>query len=323
MTLLLAQTDVDAIIARKKPELYGEMISRVRAGYVELAGGTADQHPRVYLRSRLDPQRRPPGLFSMSALLGDEGRMGTRLLALGGGIRGGGALLVLFDQRSLECLAIINDQAIHNLRTGSPAGLATELLARRDAKTIGVIGSSGIAQGGLTMTYHARPSVTAVRVYSPTPANRERFAAMMTAELGVPVTAVDSAAEAVSGADIIVTSTDADVPVVPDAAVAPGTHVNCMSRNELEPATYRRSRIFVSSTALHEAHDPPFSPPLPHEAVMGDLLDLTSGTVKGRLRDDDVTVYAASGPLATWDVAAASVLYDSAVALHIGTEFTF
>jgi alanine dehydrogenase len=317
--LLLSQADVDLIIARRKPDLYREMIARVRAGYGELARGTADLHPRIYLRSRADTQRRPPGLFSMSALLGEEGRMGTRLLAVGGGIRGGGALLVLFDQRTLACLAIVNDQAIHNLRTGAPAGLATELLARSDAKTIGVVGSSGIAQGGLTMTFCARPNVTAVRVFSPTPAHRERFATTMTAELGVPVTAVESAAEAVSGADIVVTSTDADQPVVPDAAISPGTHVNCMSRNELEPATYRRSRIFVSSIAVHEAHDPPFEPPLPHEALIGDLIELTAGKVKGRLRADDVTVYAASGPLATWDVAAASVLYDAAVALQVGT----
>src|SRR5580692_3494931 len=164
MTLLLSQTDVDVIVARSKPHLYTELIARVRAGYEELAAGTAELHPRIYLRSRNDPQRRPPGLFSMSALLAEEGRMGTRLLALGGPSHGGDALLVLFDQHSLKCLAIVNDQAVHMMRTGSPAGLATELLARKDAKTIGVIGSSMIAEGGLLMSYHARPAVTAVRV---------------------------------------------------------------------------------------------------------------------------------------------------------------
>jgi alanine dehydrogenase len=322
MTLLLSKPHVDAIIAQTRPGLYRELIDRVKDGYAELVNGTADLHPRVYLRSRNDPQRRPPGLFSMSALLAEEGRMGTRLLALGGPSHGGDALLVLFDQHSLKCLAIINDQAVHMMRTGSPAGVATELLAREDAKTIGVIGSSMIAEGGLLMSYHARPSVTAVRVFSPTQANRERFAAKMTVELGIPVTAVGTPEAAVSGADIVVTATDLDRPVVPADAISPGTHFNCMSRNELEMETYRSGRVFLSSSELHKVHDPPFSPALPHEAVIGDLIDLTAGTVQGRIADDDITIYAASGPLATWDVATASVLYGNAVALNIGQHIS-
>jgi alanine dehydrogenase len=322
MTLLLSKTHVDDIVARTRPAIYHELIERVKDGYTELVNGTADLHPRVYLRSRNDPQRRPPGLFSMSALLAEEGRMGTRLLALGGPSHGGDALLVLFDQRSLKCLAIINDQAVHMMRTGSPAGLATELLARKEAKTIGVIGSSMIAEGGLLMSFHARPSVTSVRVFSPTQANRERFAVKMSAELGIPVTAVGSPEEALAGADIVVTATDLDRPVVPAGAISPGMHFNCMSRNELDTESYRRGRIFLSSTELHKIHDPPFSPPLPHEAVIGDLIDLTAGRVQGRTADADITIYAASGPLATWDVATASVIYDNAAALNIGQEIS-
>jgi alanine dehydrogenase len=322
MTLLLSQTDVDVIVSRSKPRLYSELIARVRAGYEELGAGTAELHPRIYLRSRSDPQRRPPGLFSMSALLGAEGRMGTRLLALGGSGHGGDALIILFDLRSMRCLAIINDQAVHNMRSGTPAGLATALLARKDARTIGVVGSSGIAAGGLLMSFHARPAVESVRVFSPTQEHRERFATTMSAELGIPVVAVSSADEAVRDADIIVTATDADRPVVPDGAVAPGTHCNCLSRNELEPTTYARSRIFVSSSEVHKAHDPPFSPPLPEAAVFGDLIDLAAQTVPGRLEESDITVYAASGPLATWDVATASVIYENATALGVGTEIS-
>jgi alanine dehydrogenase len=322
VTLLLSQTDVEAILAQRGSALHGELIDGVRRAYGEVARGTADLHPRVYLRSRSDPQRRPPGMFSMSALLADEGRMGTRLRALGGPTTDGDAVLVMFDQRTLTCLAIINDRAIHSLRTGSPAGVATALLARAGAKTIGVIGSSQVAEGALTMTYHARPNVTSVRVFSPTQANRERFAAKMSARLGVPVTPVDSALEALRGADIAVTATDADRPVVPDEAIVPGMHFNCMSRNELTTEGYARGRIFLSSTELHKIHDPAFSPPLPHDAIAGDLSELVAGTIPGRVRDDEITIYAASGPLATWDVVSGSVLYDSAVALGIGQEIS-
>lgn len=322
MTLLLSQTHVDAIVARRKPAIYRDLIDRVRAGFLELARGTADLHPRIYLRDRNDPLRRPPGLFSMSALLAGEKYMGTRLLALGGKGHGGDGVLVLFDHASLACLAIVNDQSVHMVRSGAPAGVATDLLARKDAKTIGVIGSSMIAEGGLLMSYHARPAVEAVRVFSPTQANCERFAEKMTAELGVPVTAVDNPTAAVRGADIVVTATDLDQPVVPADAIAPGTHVNCLSRNELEQSTYAGGRIFLSSSELHKVHDPPFSPPLPHDAVAGDLIELVAGSVAGRTSDADVTIYAASGPLATWDVATAAVFYEHARALNIGGEIS-
>ena len=72
------------------------------------------------------------------------------------------------------------------------------------------------------MIHHVRPTVKRIRVYSPTPAHRERFAARMAGELECEVRAVESPADAVRGADIVITATNVDRPVVPDKAIRPG-----------------------------------------------------------------------------------------------------
>ena len=240
MTLLFTRTDIETIIERGGSEFLEDLTARIEAGYREMASGLVEQHQRIYLRSNDDPQRRPKGLYSMSAVLRGAALMGTRLLALGG--PGADGLLVLFDHQTLKCLAIMYDQgALQKHRSGTPAGLATRHLARTDARVIAVIGSSGTALGGLVIAKHARSSVEWVKVFSPTTANYERFAGEMTRILGKEVKAVSSAEEAAEDADIFVVATDADRPVVPDNMIAPGTHLNLMARNEVEMNTFKRA----------------------------------------------------------------------------------
>jgi alanine dehydrogenase len=259
----------------------------------------------------------------MSALLLGAERMGTRLLALGGAqYADGDAMLILFDQKQKKCLSIMWDQGLHNYRTGTPAGLAARAMAKPNAKIIGVIGSGGIAEGALSMVAHVRPTVKTVRVHSPTVANRERFASLMSSYLGCEVTPVATAAEAAQGADIVITATDADRPVVPDSAIGPGTHISAMARNELEPATFLRSTIIMSSRAATEALDPPLRPPLPDSALAGDLADIISGGVAVPFDPARVSVFAGGAPLAMWDVGAASAVFEVAKRHGLGKEIS-
>ena len=323
MPLLITRDDVARLFASNYERVVGAILDRVEAGYREVAAGTHQEHPRIYLRSKSDPERRPPGLFSMSALLGEAGLMGTRLLALGGPTsEAGDGMLILFDQRAKRCLAIVWDPGLHDYRSGAPAGVAAKYLARPNAETVGVIGSAGISAGTLAMIRHVRPSVARVRVFSPTPANRERFAERMRAELACDVRAVGSAEEAAHGADIVITATDADHPVVPDTAIGPGTYVAVMARNEIESATFLRSRIILSSQTAWDALDPQPHEPMPPQAIAGELADLVAGTISVPYRPDGVTVFAGCAPLAMWDVAAAAAVFEVARDLGIGKEIS-
>jgi alanine dehydrogenase len=319
MTLLITRADVEKLFSSHRREVMDALVRNVDEGYREVASGSAQEHPRVYLRSKTDPERRPPGLFSMSALLPGVGRMGTRLLALGGAeYADGDAMLILFDQRTKKCLSIMWDQGLHNYRTGTPAALAARTMSRPDAESIGVIGSGGIAEGTLAMVHHVRPSVKTVRVYSRSPENRERFSKLMSAYLGCDVRPVESAAEATRGADIVITATDADRPLVPDHAVGPGTHISAMARNEVDPVTLRRSKIVLSSRSATEALDPPLRDPIPEASIVGDLADIVSGKAQLGYSPAVITVFAGGAPLAMWDVAAASAVFEIAGRLGLG-----
>ena len=143
----------------------------------------------------------------------------------------------------------------------------------------------------------------------------------MTAALGCEVTAVASAAEAVAGADVVITATDADRPLVADAAIRPGAHVSLMARNEIEMATFKRSKIVVPSAAMLAVWDPPWHEPVPPEWIHCELPALVTGQAEGRTSTEETTVFVGSSASAMWDVVAASVFYEAGRALGCGTEF--
>ena len=320
MTLILSVTDVERILSAPGGRLFEALTDSIEAGYREVADGLVRQHPRIYLRYPEDGARRPPGLFSMSALLPGAGVMGTRLLALTGQGGGGDGLLLLFDHRTARCLAILDDALLHGYRSGAPAAVATRYLARPDSRVVACLGSSGIARGGLTMVCHALPAVQAIRVYSPTEAHRVRFAAEMGRALGLDARAVGSAEEAVAEADVIVTATDADRPVVQDQAIREGTHINLLARNEIEMATFRRSTIVTTSNAHLRELDPPWREPIPEDWIRGELADVVVGRGPTRTSAREITVFVGVAPGAMWDVATAATVYEAALRLGCGTE---
>ncbi|HLH25764.1 MAG TPA: hypothetical protein VK066_24870 [Chloroflexota bacterium] len=320
MTLIISRDDVERLLAAEGAALYESLIQHVQAGYEQLAAERVLQHRRVYLRLPDAEKRRPPGLFSMSALLPDSGIMGTRLLALAGRAGQGQGLLVLFDYRQARCLAILDDSTLHNYRTGAPSAVATRRLARPESRVVACIGSGRLATGGLAMICHTLPQVETVRVYSRSAEHRTAFARHMAQTLGLDVQAVDSSEAATVEADVILTATDADRPVVSDAAVQPGTHINILARNEVEMATFRRGKVVTSVTALLQEHDPPWHEPLPESWVHAELGAVLTGRAAGRESADEITIFIGSAPLAMWDVAAAAAFYEAARRLGCGTE---
>src|SRR5260370_23714691 len=110
------------------------------------------------------------------------------------------------------------------IRTGAASGYATDLLAHPEAETVGIIGSGFQARTQLDAMRAVRP-VKTVRVWSRSEEKRRQFAEECSA------TAVDSAEEAVPGAQVVVTPTNAKEPVLEDGWIAPGTHINAMGSN--------------------------------------------------------------------------------------------
>jgi alanine dehydrogenase len=318
MALILTRSDVGRILEADHGKVLDTLIDRLRDGYAEMARGLLREHPRIYLRYPEEGMRRPPGLFSMSALLPESGIMGTRLIGVKE--QAGDAILVLFDHGTQRLLAIVDDYVLHNYRTGAPGALAARYLARPDSRVVACIGSGNLARGGLKMLCRVLPAVRAMRIYSPTESHRLQCAAELSAALGLDVTAAGSAEDAVADADVVVTATDADQPVVPDGAIRPGTHISLMARNEIEAATFQRSKVVVPSAATLAVWDPPWRDPLPPEWIHSELPALVTGQADGRTSAHETTVFVGSSAAAMWDVVAASAFYEAGRALGCGTE---
>src|SRR5581483_1119904 len=121
-------------------------------------------------------------------------------------------LVFLFSLSDLRLVGIMQDGLISAMRVGATNALAARELARVDAATVGLLGSGEQARAQLLGLAAARP-VRSVKVYSPNPQRREAFAAEMSAKMKISVRAVESAEEAVRGADILVAATNSFEPV--------------------------------------------------------------------------------------------------------------
>jgi len=193
----------------------------------------------------------------------------------------GRPVFVLFDPHTAELLMVMIGeprprgfeaiQAIAGFQTACAAIAGTELLARPDARRVGVLGSGGQAKLHLAALAAVRPVSEAV-VYSPTPEHREAFAREMTAALGFAVRAVSSTQEAVKFAEILLVCTNSNVPVLDGRDLQPGTHVTSIvhsnkemlraglvtrMRQEIDDETLRRAVLVVTSNKAQEELDQP------------------------------------------------------------------
>ena len=153
-------------------------------------------------------------------------------------------LVFLLSSENGEPLAMINDGTIQHMRVGGGAGIGVKHLSRADAKTVGLLGSGGMARTYL-QAFSVVRDIERVKVFSPTLANRERFANEMSAELGIDVDAVDSAQAAVAGSDVLASATDSMEPTFDADWLEPGMHVTNLGPAEISHEVLDRVDVKV------------------------------------------------------------------------------
>ena len=134
-------------------------------------------------------------------------------------------LIFLFSSENGEPLAILNDGVIQHARVGADSGIGVKLLARQDARVVGMLGSGGMARSHMEAFMAVRPGIERLQVFSPTQVNRERFAAEMAEVYGIEAEAVDRPEAVYRGADIVAAVTDSAVPVLDGDRLEPGAHI--------------------------------------------------------------------------------------------------
>ncbi len=253
------------------------------------------------------PRRRlylPTGttLHSMAGAYGKY--LGTKVYAANPR-HGAYFFFLLFDAETARPLAMFDANHLGQIRTGAASGYATALLAKPDASTLAIIGTGFQARTQLAAMREVR-DFGDIRVWSRNEANRYSFAV----ETGTR--AVATAREAVEGADVVVTATWAKDPVIDDAWIAAGTHINAMGSNQAQrreipsDLVQRADLIAVDSIEVGkiESGDLLLAPVDWNDPRIVDLADVTE-----RPAGNPVTIFKSNG-LGVEDVAAAAYVYE-------------
>src|SRR5438067_8894214 len=164
-------------------------------------------------------------LHAIGAVFPNEEFAGTKTWAHTKG--GATPLLILFDSETGSLKAIIEAFALGQLRTASASGVATNLLAAKEADDFAIIGTGKQALSQVAAVLAVRP-LKRVRVFGPNEERREKFAARVREEFSIETFAAASVAEAVAGASIITLVTRANEAIVNADMIARGAHINAI-----------------------------------------------------------------------------------------------
>ncbi len=237
-------------------------------------------------------------------------------------------VVMLFSAQDGHLLAIIEAEWLGSMRTGGTSGVATKYLARPDATTVGLIGAGNQAVTQL-MGVCAVRKVTSVYVYSRRLRECEIFCDEMTRLLNVKVIPVATARQAVETADILITATSSQEPVLHGEWLNPGCHINAIGSNwpqrrEIDFSTLQRSYLIVTDS-LEQAHAEAGDLIIPATEGLFDwsrvyeLADVVGGHGPQRSAPEDITLYKGLG-IALEDIAAAARVYTLARKQGLGEE---
>jgi len=236
-------------------------------------------------------------------------------------------LVSLYSISEGKLLAVMNSHRLNELRTAAASAVATDYLARRDAVTVGVVGTGPHALAHLE-TLCAVRKIEKYWVYSRNHENRARFlemASSFTDALGVEA---ETAQGAVSEAEIVVEATYTRTPVLYGEWIKPGTHINSIGssyagKQVIDDTLFRRVSCYVvdfkSQALLDNSGDiiNPISKGIFSYQDIVELGEVVAGVKGGRRDEADITLYKSLG-MGLFDVCAAYVAYRKALEKGIG-----
>jgi ornithine cyclodeaminase len=296
------------------------LVDGLAAAFIKLTEGDVAMPPRS------DVPSDGGHLYLMGAHVGGSRTSTVKLVTQFAGKAEGPlhhAIVVLFDAATGAPLALVDGEAITEIRTAAVSRLATRLLARRDASTLAVIGAG--VQGAAHARALARDRTFAdICVVDRDHARAQALARALDEELGVPVHVGRDVESALAGAEIVCAATGAVAPIVLREMLRDGAHVNSVGHNltgrEIDGATVRDAVVVVEERASALTAGAAGSPDLlmaldEHDLgadhVHAELGELLLGKKPGRTDSSQITLFKSVG-LGMEDAVAASLVYESA-----------
>ena len=228
----------------------------------------------------------------------------------------------------------------YGTETAITSAVGTDILARGDAKVLGLFGTGRQARRHLVAMCRIRP-IESCRVFSRSAENRAAFVELMGDHVGARVEAVETGEAVVRGADLICCATGTNFPVLMGEWLSPGQHVTSIvasnkgvveegsvtrPRREFDDEVIARAdRVIATSKdqAIQDEQGDLFEPVgngIISWDEISDLGELVAGKVTGRKDDNEITVFKQNSDQGVGFMALAALAYDKATAAGIGIE---
>ena len=260
----------------------------------------------------------------MPGAMGAHAPFGAKLISVfpenfSRGIQSHQGLVILFDPETGAPVCVVHAGEITAIRTAAASAVATDALARRDARRLALLGY------GEQAATHARAigkvrDLESIVVWGRSPERARVFAERMGAELRLPVGTAAEVKDAVVEADIVCTVTSAAEPILKGKWVRPGTHLNLVGSSYAGPAEVDsdlvvRSRFFVDSRegVLNQGAEflrAKAAGLIGDDHIVAEIGQVLAGEIEGRRSAEEITVYKSLGHVVQ-DLASAWALYQT------------
>ena len=260
----------------------------------------------------------------MPGAMGAHAPFGAKLISVfpenfSRGIQSHQGLVILFDPETGAPVCVVHAGEITAIRTAAASAVATDALARRDARRLALLGY------GEQAATHARAigkvrDLESIVVWGRSPERARVFAERMGAELRLPAGTAAEVKDAVVEADIVCTVTSAAEPILKGKWVRPGTHLNLVGSSYAGPAEVDsdlvvRSRFFVDSRegVLNQGAEflrAKAAGLIGDDHIVAEIGQVLAGEIEGRRSAEEITVYKSLGHVVQ-DLASAWALYQT------------
>jgi alanine dehydrogenase len=317
-TLLLSEQEIAKLISIE------EVMGAVELAFKEDALGYAQNPPKVYLNFT----EYNGDLRVMPAYLERQNIASVKIVSVHPdnlqkfGLPSVRGLIFLFDPRNGSLLSIMDGKYITAERTAAAGGIAAKYLANKNSKVATLIGAGVQARAQLISLLSVCSCLEEVRVWDISSQSVDLFISDMKPKaIQIKLSIANNIAEAVQGADIVVTTTPSKEPLILDSWVSAGTHFNCIGadapgKEELDPKILKRAKIIVDNfeQACHsgEVNVPLSKGVISKEDIWAELGEILTGRKIGRTSPQEITIFDTTG-LAVQDAATAKLVYTKAL----------
>lgn len=237
-------------------------------------------------------------------------------------------LMTIFDAATGFPAAVMFDNGyLTQMRAGAAGALSIKYLAKEELKRVAVIGSGNQAYAQIKSLKAVRPQIGVVSIWGRTPVKVDNYARHIVEDHDLNVEIAPSVEAAVREADLIITTTASEEPLVQAEWLKPGVHIVAVGsdqpfKQELHPDVLKRADViivdkFEQCATCGEIHHAFEAGAISSSDIQGELGELIIGKIPGRTHPNQITVADLTG-LDSQDSTVAMLALEKAFYLGLG-----